>query len=171
GGAGEMIAVGLDVRGERLQARGWTEDAGDLHDVLARLDRADVARYVVTDVAKDGMLQGPNLELLKTVMTNTAAKIVASGGVSTLGDLRDHSDDQVPVDPVLSVLAVTIGWIIIVPPFVSLYRTAGRIRRVQEITGARKRISPGLALLLAIVSWTMLIDMPYLQTHINSAWD
>ncbi|TMK83288.1 MAG: DUF4234 domain-containing protein [Actinobacteria bacterium] len=80
-------------------------------------------------------------------------------------EIRDHSGEQVPVE------AVTIGWIIIVPPFVSLYRTAGRIRRVQEITGARKRISPGLALLLAIVSWTMLIDMPYLQTHINSAWD
>jgi len=89
GGAGEMIAVGLDVRGKRLQARGWTEDAGDLHDVVARLDRAGVARYVVTDVAKDGMLQGPNLELLKTVMASTTAKIVASGGVSTLGDLRD----------------------------------------------------------------------------------
>ena len=89
GGAGEMIAVGLDVRGERLQARGWTEDAGDLHDVLARLDRAGVSRYVVTDVAKDGMLQGPNLELLKTVTTYTSAKIVASGGVATLDDLRD----------------------------------------------------------------------------------
>ena len=86
-------------------------------------------------------------------------------------EIRDHSGETITVDPVVSVLAVTIGWIIIVPPFVSLYRTAGRIRRVQEITGARKRIRPGLGLLIAIVSWTMLLDMPYLQTHINSAWD
>ena len=86
-------------------------------------------------------------------------------------EIRDHSGEQIPVDPVLSVLAITIGWVLIVPPFVSLYRTASRIRQVQEITGARKRISPGLALLIAILSWTMLLDMPYIQTHINSAWD
>jgi len=87
--AREMVAVGLDVRGTRLQARGWTEDAGDLNETLARLDTAGVARYVVTDVAKDGMLQGPNLELLKAVMSETRAAIVASGGVSSLKDLRD----------------------------------------------------------------------------------
>jgi phosphoribosylanthranilate isomerase len=85
----EMIAVGLDVRGTRLQARGWTEDAGDLNETLARLDAAGVARYVVTDVAKDGMLQGPNLDLLKTVMSETSAAVVASGGVSSLKDLSD----------------------------------------------------------------------------------
>jgi phosphoribosylanthranilate isomerase len=85
---GEMIAVGLDVRGERLQARGWTEDAGDLYETLSRLDAAGVARYVVTDVAKDGMLQGPNTELLAEVMKRTRAAIVASGGVSSLEDLR-----------------------------------------------------------------------------------
>jgi len=85
--AREMIAVGLDVRGTRLQARGWTEDAGDLKETLVRLDAAGVARYVVTDVAKDGMLQGPNLDLLKAVMTKTRAAVVASGGVSSLNDL------------------------------------------------------------------------------------
>ena len=88
GDAGEMIAVGLDVRGDRLQARGWTEDAGELYETLSRLDGAGVARYVVTDVAKDGMLQGPNRELLGAVMKRTPAAIVASGGVSELDDLR-----------------------------------------------------------------------------------
>jgi phosphoribosylanthranilate isomerase len=87
--AREMIAVGLDVRGTRLQARGWTEDAGDLSETLARLDASGVQRFVVTDVAKDGMLQGPNLDLLKTVMNETRAAIVASGGVSSVQDLRD----------------------------------------------------------------------------------
>jgi 1-(5-phosphoribosyl)-5-[(5-phosphoribosylamino)methylideneamino] imidazole-4-carboxamide isomerase/N-(5'phosphoribosyl)anthranilate isomerase len=85
---GDLVAVGLDVRGTRLQARGWTEDAGELYETLARLDGAGVARYVVTDVAKDGMLEGPNLELLKAVQSATSAAIVASGGVSSLGDLR-----------------------------------------------------------------------------------
>jgi phosphoribosyl isomerase A len=85
---GELVAVGLDVRGTRLQARGWTEDAGELFETLERLDGAGVARYVVTDVAKDGMLQGPNLDLLGSVMKMTRAAIVASGGVSTLDDLR-----------------------------------------------------------------------------------
>ena len=87
--AGEMIAVGLDVRGSRLQARGWTEDAGDLFETLKRLDGVGVTRYVVTDVAKDGMLQGPNLDLLKSVMNESPAAVVASGGVSSLDDLRD----------------------------------------------------------------------------------
>jgi len=88
-GHGDRVAVGLDVRGTRLQARGWTEDAGELYETLARLDGTGVARYVVTDVAKDGMLQGPNRELLGSVMKATPAKIVASGGVSSLQDLRD----------------------------------------------------------------------------------
>jgi len=86
--AGDMIAVGLDVRGDRLQARGWTEDAGELYETLSRLDGAGVARYVVTDVAKDGMLQGPNRDLLQAVMKVTPAPIVASGGVASLEDLR-----------------------------------------------------------------------------------
>lgn len=85
---GELITVGLDVRGERLQARGWTEDAGELYPTLERLDRAGVERYVVTDVARDGMLQGPNITLLREVGARTSAVIVASGGVSSLDDLR-----------------------------------------------------------------------------------
>jgi 1-(5-phosphoribosyl)-5-[(5-phosphoribosylamino)methylideneamino] imidazole-4-carboxamide isomerase/N-(5'phosphoribosyl)anthranilate isomerase len=84
----DRVAVGLDVRGTRLSARGWTREGGDLYDVLARLDAAGCARYVVTDVLRDGMLQGPNVALLKDVCSRTDAAVVASGGVSTLDDLR-----------------------------------------------------------------------------------
>jgi 1-(5-phosphoribosyl)-5-[(5-phosphoribosylamino)methylideneamino] imidazole-4-carboxamide isomerase/N-(5'phosphoribosyl)anthranilate isomerase len=84
---GEQIAVGLDVRGTTLAARGWTKDGGDLWEVLERLERAGCARYVVTDVAKDGMLNGPNLELLQRVMERTGKPVIASGGVSTLDDI------------------------------------------------------------------------------------
>lgn len=83
----DHLAVGLDVRGHTLAARGWTRDGGDLWEVLARLDEAGCGRYVVTDVAKDGTLRGPNLELLREVCARTAAKVVASGGVSSLEDL------------------------------------------------------------------------------------
>ena len=84
---GDRVAIGLDVRGTTLAARGWTRDGGDLYDVLARLDREGCARYVVTDVNKDGMLQGPNLDLLRDVCSRTDAPVVASGGVSTIDDL------------------------------------------------------------------------------------
>jgi phosphoribosylanthranilate isomerase len=84
---GQRIAVGLDVRGHTLAARGWTRDGGDLWDVLARLDEAGCARYVVTDVAKDGTLRGPNLPLLRDVCARTSASVVASGGVSSLDDI------------------------------------------------------------------------------------
>ena len=86
---GDQIAVGLDVRGTTLAARGWTEEGGDLFEVLARLERDGCARYVVTDVAKDGTLTGPNLELLRRVCEHTDKPVVASGGVSSLQDLRD----------------------------------------------------------------------------------
>ncbi len=89
---GEWIAVGLDVRTDgddhRLAARGWTRDGGDLWEVLARLDDAGCARYVVTDVSRDGTLSGPNLDLLRAVCARTDAAVVASGGVSTVADLR-----------------------------------------------------------------------------------
>jgi len=85
---GERIAVGLDVRGHTLAARGWTKEGGDLFETLARLDRNGCARYVVTDVAKDGTMQGPNLSLLREVAEATKAPIIASGGVSTLDDIR-----------------------------------------------------------------------------------
>ncbi len=86
---GDAIAVGLDVRGTTLAARGWTQDGGDLFEVLARLEDAGCARYVVTDVTKDGTLRGPNLELLRQVMQKTSKPVVASGGISSLDDIRD----------------------------------------------------------------------------------
>ena len=85
---GERIAVGLDVRGTTLAARGWTQDGGDLWETLARLDADGCARYVVTDVRRDGTLTGPNLSLLRDVCARTPAAVVASGGVSSLDDLR-----------------------------------------------------------------------------------
>ena len=85
---GDRIAVGLDVRGTTLAARGWTKEGGDLWEVLERLDAAGCARYVVTGVTKDGTLRGPNVELLREVCARTAAPVVASGGISSLDDLR-----------------------------------------------------------------------------------
>jgi phosphoribosyl isomerase A len=85
---GDRVAVGLDVRDRQLSARGWTRDGGDLYEVLARLDAAGCARYVVTDIHRDGTMTGPNLGLLRDVCARTAAPVVASGGVSTLADLR-----------------------------------------------------------------------------------
>ncbi|HLP23474.1 MAG TPA: bifunctional 1-(5-phosphoribosyl)-5-((5-phosphoribosylamino)methylideneamino)imidazole-4-carboxamide isomerase/phosphoribosylanthranilate isomerase PriA [Microbacteriaceae bacterium] len=84
---GEQIAVGLDVRGETLAARGWTQDGGNLWDVLARLDDAGCARYVVTDVTRDGMLNGPNLDLLLEVAKRSGKPVVASGGIASLDDI------------------------------------------------------------------------------------
>lgn len=85
---GERVAVGLDVRGTRLAARGWTSLGGELADVLARLESDGCRRYVVTDVTKDGTLAGPNLDLLRQVCAQTERPVIASGGVSELADLR-----------------------------------------------------------------------------------
>jgi 1-(5-phosphoribosyl)-5-[(5-phosphoribosylamino)methylideneamino] imidazole-4-carboxamide isomerase/N-(5'phosphoribosyl)anthranilate isomerase len=85
---GDRVAIGLDVRGRTLSARGWTRDGGDLYEVLARLDKAGASRYVVTDITKDGTMRGPNLDLLREVCAATDKPIIASGGVSTLDDLR-----------------------------------------------------------------------------------
>ncbi|MHA7270067.1 bifunctional 1-(5-phosphoribosyl)-5-((5-phosphoribosylamino)methylideneamino)imidazole-4-carboxamide isomerase/phosphoribosylanthranilate isomerase PriA [Arthrobacter sp. HLT1-20] len=85
---GDKIAVGLDVRGTTLAGRGWTKEGGDIWEVLARLEDAGCARYVVTDVTKDGTLRGPNVELLREMCTRTAKPVVASGGISSLEDLR-----------------------------------------------------------------------------------
>ncbi len=89
---GDAIAVGLDVRGTTLAARGWTEDGGDLWAVLERLESAGCSRYVVTDVTKDGTLRGPNLELLREMTSRTPKPIVASGGVSSLDDIEALRD-------------------------------------------------------------------------------
>ena len=89
---GEQIAVGLDVRGHTLAARGWTEDGGDLWETLGRLDAAGCSRYVVTDVTKDGTMHGPNFHLLKQVCEATSRPIIASGGISHLEDLHKLAD-------------------------------------------------------------------------------
>jgi phosphoribosylanthranilate isomerase len=85
---GDRVAIGLDVRGSRLAARGWTREGGDLYETLQRLDAEGCARYVVTDVPSDGMLQGPNVRLLEAVCARTDRPVVASGGISTVDDLR-----------------------------------------------------------------------------------
>jgi 1-(5-phosphoribosyl)-5-[(5-phosphoribosylamino)methylideneamino] imidazole-4-carboxamide isomerase/N-(5'phosphoribosyl)anthranilate isomerase len=84
---GDRVAVGLDVRGTTLAARGWTREGGDLWETLARLDADGCARYVVTDVTKDGTLRGPNLDLLRDVCARTSKPVVASGGIANLEDL------------------------------------------------------------------------------------
>lgn len=85
---GDKIAVGLDVRGRELSARGWTKSGGDLFEAITRLDKAGCARYVLTDITRDGTLTGPNLELLKEVTSFTKTPIVASGGISSLTDVK-----------------------------------------------------------------------------------
>jgi phosphoribosyl isomerase A len=85
---GERVAIGLDVRGHTLSARGWTRDGGDLFEVMDRLEKAGCRRYVVTDVHRDGTLTGPNLDLLREVCGRTDRPVIASGGVSSLDDLR-----------------------------------------------------------------------------------
>ena len=85
---GERVAVGLDVRGSRLAARGWTAEGGDLNEALARLDADGCRRFVVTDVTRDGTLAGPNLDLLRAVCARTTRPVIASGGISGLNDLR-----------------------------------------------------------------------------------
>lgn len=84
---GDRIAVGLDVRGHILAARGWTQEGGNLFETIERLERDGCARYVVTDVTKDGTLKGPNLELLKEVCAVTKKPVVASGGIASLADI------------------------------------------------------------------------------------
>lgn len=86
---GDRIAIGLDVRGSRLAARGWTKEGGELWPTLERLNAAGCARYVVTDVASDGMLSGPNTDLLRAVCARTDAPVVASGGISSLNDVAE----------------------------------------------------------------------------------
>ena len=85
---GDRIAVGLDVRGHVLAARGWTKEGGDLFETIERLERDGCARYVVTDVTKDGTLQGPNVQLLQEVCSVTKKPVVASGGISSLADIE-----------------------------------------------------------------------------------
>ncbi len=95
---GPICAVGLDVRGDVLQARGWTEEAGNLWEALETFTEMGVPRFVVTDVHKDGMMQGPNTDLLLRVANATDAMVTASGGVSSLDDIRAINDLHGRVD-------------------------------------------------------------------------
>jgi 1-(5-phosphoribosyl)-5-[(5-phosphoribosylamino)methylideneamino] imidazole-4-carboxamide isomerase/N-(5'phosphoribosyl)anthranilate isomerase len=107
---GDRVAVGLDVRDRTLSARGWTRDGGDLFEVLERLDKAGCARYVVTDIRKDGMMLGPNLQLLRDVCATTPAPVIASGGVSKLDDLVALKDlEPLGVEGVIAGKALYAG--------------------------------------------------------------
>lgn len=106
---GDRVAVGLDVRGDTLQARGWTEEAGDLWEALERFTSMGVPRFVVTDVHKDGMLAGPNTDLLVRVADATDAAVTASGGVSSLDDLRVLADLHPRVDAAIVGKALYAG--------------------------------------------------------------
>jgi phosphoribosylanthranilate isomerase len=86
---GDKIAIGLDVRGRNLAARGWTKEGGDLIETLQRLDKDNAARYVVTDVTKDGTLQGPNTALLREILDYTKKPVIASGGIAQLSDIAE----------------------------------------------------------------------------------
>ena len=86
---GDRVAIGLDVRGHTLAARGWVKEGGDLFETMKFLDSVGCSRYVVTDVARDGMMSGPNIDLLREVAERTDAKVTASGGISKLDDLHD----------------------------------------------------------------------------------
>jgi 1-(5-phosphoribosyl)-5-[(5-phosphoribosylamino)methylideneamino] imidazole-4-carboxamide isomerase/N-(5'phosphoribosyl)anthranilate isomerase len=85
---GEKIAIGLDVRGNQLSARGWTKEGGELFETLERLEADGAARYVVTDVTKDGTLQGVNTDLLLKIAQFTNKPLVASGGIGRLEDIE-----------------------------------------------------------------------------------
>lgn len=99
---GDRVAVGLDVRGHTVASRGWVRDAGNLFDVMARLDEAGCSRYVVTDVRRDGMLSGANVDLLREVASRTSAHVTASGGIGSLDDVRAVATLQsVGVDAVI----------------------------------------------------------------------
>ena len=117
---GDKIAVGLDVRGRQLSARGWTKSGGDLFEAITRLDKVGCARYVLTDITRDGTLTGPNLELLKEVTSFTKTPIVASGGISSLSDVKalmqltDQGVEAVIIGKALYTGAFTLAQVIAV---------------------------------------------------------
>lgn len=106
---GDKVAVGLDADGTTLRARGWTTASGDLFDALRRLEDLGVARFVFTDIARDGMLGGPNIERLRQVAESTAAMVTASGGVSSLDDLTALATAHERVDAVIVGKALYAG--------------------------------------------------------------
>jgi phosphoribosyl isomerase A len=122
---GERIAIGLDVRGTRLAARGWTREGGDLYETLERLDAVGCARFVVTDVASDGMLSGPNLDLLRAVCARTDRPVVASGGITTLNDIARLAElVDIGVEGAIIGTALYVGTLTL-PDALELTRSAG----------------------------------------------
>ena len=118
---GDRVAIGLDVRGRTLAARGWTREGGDLFEILERLDKAGAARYVVTDITKDGTMRGPNLDLLREVCARTDKPVIASGGVSTLDDLRALATlEPVGVEGVIAGKALYAGAFTVAQALVAL---------------------------------------------------
>jgi phosphoribosylanthranilate isomerase len=89
---GDRIGIAIDVRGTKLAARGWVREGGDWGEAIDRLSAAGCRTFVVTDVKSDGMLTGPNLELLAAVCGRTDADVIASGGIAQLDDLRALRD-------------------------------------------------------------------------------
>jgi phosphoribosyl isomerase A len=133
---GDRVAIGLDVRGRTLSARGWTRDGGDLFEVLARLERAGCARYVVTDILKDGTLRGPNLDLLREVCAHTKAPVIASGGVSTLEDLRALAAlEPLGVEGVIAGKALYAGAFTVAQALAVLDDAAARLAAPREPQG------------------------------------
>jgi 1-(5-phosphoribosyl)-5-[(5-phosphoribosylamino)methylideneamino] imidazole-4-carboxamide isomerase/N-(5'phosphoribosyl)anthranilate isomerase len=106
---GERIVVGLDADGTTLRARGWTTDSGDLWSALDELTDRGVVRFVFTDIARDGMLGGPNLDRLAAVAERTTAQVTASGGVSSLDDLERLAAVHLRVDEVIVGKALYAG--------------------------------------------------------------
>jgi len=106
---GEHIVVGLDADGTTLRARGWTRDGGDLWPALDRLTALGVPRFVFTDIARDGMLGGPNLERLAAVAERTTAHVTASGGVGSLDDLERLATVHTGVDEAIVGKALYAG--------------------------------------------------------------
>jgi phosphoribosylanthranilate isomerase len=106
---GDRIVVGLDADGTVLRARGWTTPGGDLFETLAQLSALGVQRFVFTDIARDGMLGGPNLERLAAVAGHTTARLTASGGVSSLDDLHRLAGVHERVDEVIVGKALYAG--------------------------------------------------------------
>ena len=106
---GDQVAVGLDAEGTTLRARGWTQDAGDLFGALHQFTLMGVARFVYTDIARDGMLGGPNVERLREVAEATPAHVTASGGVASLDDLRALAGAHERVDAAIIGKALYAG--------------------------------------------------------------
>ncbi len=106
---GEKVAVGLDAEGTTLKARGWTAESGDLFEALRRFTLMGVARFVFTDIARDGTLTGPNVDRLREVAEATTVQVTASGGVSSLEDLRTLAGAHERVDAAIVGKALYAG--------------------------------------------------------------